>query len=196
MARRPAYQPPPWWKRRTLTIPPNSPRTWLLLIAWETWMGMNVCLFLGFGVVFILTTPERIVTFTDLSACYGPPPVALPCEHVEYRGGMLNAAFTALIGFLMIGAAAWLLWVLWTWVEPKPITDDFLRLLHDSFGRSWKNPLTWPWARVFWAYGFAAVGAALTAGIVAFVLTLASPLKPPAGRIDTSESFRPTSNSR
>lgn len=196
MARRPTYQPPPWWKRRTLTIPPNSLRTWLQLIAWETWMGMYVCLFAGFGVIFILTSPDKIVTFTDLSGCYGPPPIALPCEHVEYRGGMLNAAFTALIGFVLIAGAAWLLWVLWTWVEPKPITDDFLRLLHDSFGRSWKNPLTWPWARVFWAYGFTAVGAAVTAGVVAFILTLASPLKPPAGKVDTSESFRAISTSR
>ena len=196
MARRPTHQPPPWWKRRTLTIPPNSLRTWVQLIAWEVWMGMYVCLFLGFGVIFILTAPEQIVTVTDLSGCYAAPPVSLPCEHVEYRGGMLYAAFTALVGVVLIAGVVWQLWVLWTWVEPKPITDDFLRLLNDSFGRSWKRPLTWPWARVFWAYGFTALGAALTAGAVAFILTLASPLKTPSGKIDTSESFREISTSR
>jgi hypothetical protein len=186
-------EPPPWWRRRALTIPPNSLRTWLQLIAWEAWMGMYVCLFLGFGVAIVASSPGQIVTVTDLSACYGPPPIALPCEQVEYRGGMLNAAFMALVGFLLIAGAVWLLWVLWTWVEPKPITDDFLRLLDDSFGRNWRNPLTWPWARVFWAYGFTAVGAALTLGVVVLIGMLIQPpsKSPPTIKIDTSQTFRP-----
>ena len=192
MARHKTHEPPPWWKRRALVIPPNSRRTWLLLIAWEAWIGMYICLFLGFGVAILLSSPGQIVTATDLTACYGAPPIALPCERVEYLGGGLNAAFTALVGFLLIAGAAWLLWVVWTWVEPRPITDDFLKLLNDSFGRSWRNPFTWPWARVFWAYGFTAIGATLTAGVVVMVWTLiAPPAKIPAGKIDTSQTFRP-----
>ena len=85
---------------------------------------------------------------------------------------MLNAAFTALCGLMLIGVAAWFLWELWSAVEPKPITDDFLRLLNDSFGRDWRNPLKWPWARVLWAYGFTVVGATLTAGVGVMIWTL------------------------
>ena len=66
---------------------------------------------------------------------------------------------------MLIGVAAWFLWELWSAIEPKAITDDFLRLLNDSFGRDWRNPLTWPWARVLWAYGFTVVGATLAAGV-------------------------------
>ena len=110
-------------------------------------MGMLVCVVLGLGVVLIVTSPDRIVAVSDLTNCYAPPPVALPCERIVYRGGVLNAAFTALCGLMLIGVAAWLLWELWSAVEPKPITDDFLRLLNDSFGRDWRNPLKWPWAR-------------------------------------------------
>jgi hypothetical protein len=92
----------------------------------------------------------------------------------------------------MITVALWLLWQLWSMTEPRPIADDFLRLLHDSFGHSWRRPLTWPWARVMWAYGFTAVGAGVAAAIA---LTIASLLTPPprplSPKIDTSQSFRP-----
>ena len=120
-------------------------------------MGMLVCVVLGLGVA-----PHRHVSRLASSPCRisrtaTPPPVALPCERIVYQGGMLNAAFTALCGLMLIGVAAWLLWELWSAVEPKPITDDFLRLLNDSFGRDWRNPLKWPWAR-------AAVGVRLHAG--------------------------------
>src|SRR5204862_462868 len=54
-------------------------------------------------------------------------------------------------------------------VAPRPITDDFLKLLDDSFGRDWRSPRTWPWARIGWAYGFTLVGAAMTIGIAIFV---------------------------
>jgi hypothetical protein len=94
---------------------------------------------------------------------------------------------------MLLGVAAWALWELWIAVEPKPITDDFLKLLNDSFGRDWRNPFTWPWARVFWAYGFTAIGAAATAAIVLTVWTaMTSNLsaKAPVPRVETSQTFR------
>jgi hypothetical protein len=160
---------------------------------WELWMGMLVCVTLGMGVLLIFTSPNRIVAVSDLSNCYAPPPVSLPCERVVYRGGMLDAAFTSLCGLMLIGGAAWFLWELWSAVEPKPITDDFLRLLDDSFGHTWRNPLKWPWARMMWAYGFTAAGVVITAGIGMTIWTLvASPesARAPTGRIETSQSYR------
>jgi len=180
------------WRPRELTIPPNTRQGWIRLATWELWMGTLVSLVLGLGVRLIVTSPARIVAVSDFTDCYGPPPVALPCEHVLYRGGALDAAFTALCGVMLIGAAVWFLWELWSAVEPKPITDDFLRLLNDSFGRSWRNPLKWPWMRMLWAYGFATIGAAVTAAIVLIVWTVVSAstsAKPPTIKIDTSESF-------
>lgn len=180
------------WRRSTLTIPPNSLETWIRLAVWELWMGMLVCIILGFGVTLIVTSPDRLVTVSDLSSCYAPPPVTVPCERV-YRGGVLNLAFTSLVGLMLIGAAVWFLWELWSAVEPKPMTDDFLKLLHDSFGRDWRKPWTWPWARVLWAYGFAAVGATLAAGVGLIIWTLVTPAdaaKAPTARVETSQSFR------
>jgi hypothetical protein len=165
---------------------------WLSLAMWELWMGMLVCIILGLGLVLITTSPNHIVAVSDLSNCYGAPPVALPCERIVYRGGMLNAAFTALCGLMLIGVAAWFLWELWSAVEPKPITDDFLKLLNDSFGRDWRNPLKWPWARVLWAYGFTVVGATLTAGVVMMiwtVVTSSESAKAPSAQVETSQSF-------
>ena len=179
------------WRRHALTIPPNSVDAWLRLAVWEIWMGMLLCLILALGVSLIASSPERIFTVTDFRSCYGPPPVMLPCEHIVYRGGLLNAAFTTLCGLMLIGLAAWFLWELWSAVEPKPITDDFLRLLNDSFGRDWRNPLTWPWARVLWAYGFTAVGATMTAAVGMVIWTLVtSSSEAPTIRIDTSQTFR------
>jgi hypothetical protein len=186
-----AFQEMSPWRRRPLTIPPNSWRTWMHLVVWELWMGMRLCLILSLGVSLIAASPDRIIAFTDLSHCYRPPPVALPCEQIVYRGGMLNAAFTALFGIMLIGLALWLLWELWTAVAPKPIADDFLRLLHDSFARDWRNPLTWPWARVLLAYGFTAIGAAMTAGVGLTLWTLISssePAKVPTVRTDISST--------
>ena len=180
------------WKRRPLTIPPNSLDAWLRLAVWETWMGVLLCLVVGFGISLVVTSPDRIVALTDLSHCYASPPVTLPCERIVYRAGMLNAAFTTLFGVLLLGVGAWLLWELWNAVAPRPITDDFLKMLNDSFGRSWRNPMTWPWARVWWAYGFTVIGAAATAGIVVVIWALvvgSNPAKAPAGRIETSETF-------
>ena len=179
------------WNRRALTIPPDSVRAWLRLAVWELWMGMLVCGILGFGVVLVVTSPDRIVTVPDLTNCYAPP-VVQPCERIVYFGA-LNAAFTALCGLILIVAAAWLLWELWSAVEPTPITDDFLKLLDDSFGRDWRNPLTWPWARMSWAYGFTLLGAILTACVGVMIWSLVSSsdsAKPPTARVKTSQSFR------
>ena len=180
------------WGRQPLTIPPNSRSAWIRLATWELWMGMIVCVTAALGVYLIATSPNRIIAVVDLTNCYAPPPVALPCERVLYRGGALDAAFTSLCGLMLIGVTAWFMWELWSAVEPKPITDDFLRLLHDSFSRDWRNPLTWPWARVFWAYGFATVGAALTAGIGLMLWTLVIPpasSKTPSVKVETSQSY-------
>ena len=180
------------WRRESLTSPPNSPNAWLRLAVWEMWMGMLLCGILALGVSIILSSPDRLVTVSDLSRCYAPPPVAVPCERIVYRGGLLNAAFTTLCGVMLLGLAAWFLWELWSAVEPKPITDDFLKLLNDSFGRDWRNPFTWPWARVGWAYGFTAVGAALAAGAGLAIWTLVAashPARIPTARVETSQSY-------
>jgi len=179
------------WRRRALIIPPNSTEAWIRLAAWEIWMGMLLCVILGFGLSLIATAPGKIVVITDLANCYAPPPVSLPCERIVFRGGLLNAAFTALSGFMLIAVAAWFLWELWNAVEPKPITDDFLKLLNDSFGRDWRKPHTWPWARVLWAYGFTVVGATLAASVGLLIWTLvAEPVRAPAAKVETSQSFR------
>ena len=180
------------WKPWSLTIPPNSRQAWFRLAAWELWMGMLVCITTSVGIALIMTSPKRIVAVSDLTNCYAPPPVTLPCERILYRGGALDAAFMALCGLMLIGVAVWLLWELWNAVEPKPITDDFLRLLDNSFGSNWRNPLRWPWTRVLWAYGFTVVGVTLTAGVGVMIWTLfASPnsTKAPSARIETSQSF-------
>ena len=103
-------------------------------------MGTLVCALLWAGGAMITTSPDRIITAEDLSGCYASPPVARPCERIVYRTGAMNAAFSALCGLVMIIAALWLLWELWDAVAPKPITDDFLRLLSDSFARNWRDP--------------------------------------------------------
>ena len=95
---------------------------------------------------------------------------------------------------LLVAAAAWLLWELWTAVAPRPITDDFLKLLDDSFGTNWGSLRTWPWSRIGWAYGFTFAGAVSALGIALLIATLvnASALaKPPAPHVETSQRFRP-----
>ena len=181
------------WGRAGLVIPPDSTRAWIRLAAWELWMGLLICVILGFGVLLISSAPERLYAVFDFSRCYGPPPVALPCERIAYQGGALEAVFTAMCGVLLLGVATWFLWELWSASEPKPITDDFLRLLHASFGRNWRDPRTWPWGRVLWAYGFTAVGAVLTAGFAIVIwMIVASPnsAAAPDVRVETSQSVR------
>ena len=84
------------WRRRSLIIPPNSLQAWLRLATWEMWMGMLLCVVFGLGAAMIATAPDRIVTVTDLSACYAAPPISIPCDRTLYRGGLLNVSFTAL----------------------------------------------------------------------------------------------------
>src|SRR6476620_7899274 len=176
------------WRRSPLTVPPRTLQAWMGLAVWELWMGLLLAATVALAVSIIASSPTRIVTVSDLSRCYAPPPVALPCERIVYRGGVLNAAFTALCGVMLMGLALWFIWELWNAVEPKPIADDFLKLLNDSFGHNWRNPLTWPWARVFWAYGFTAVGAllAVTTALTLWTLvTSARPMKLPEARVNT-----------
>ena len=102
---------------------------------------------------------------------------------------MLNAW----CGLLLIAIAAWLLWELWSAVAPKPITDDFLKLLDDSFGRDWRDPRTWPWARMGWAYGFSLVGVTSAVGIgllISAMISSSTRAKAPTTHVETSQSFR------
>ena len=94
----------------------------------------------GFGTQLIASAPHSIVTVFDFTNCYAAPPVALPCERVAYRVGALNAALNAWCGLLLMAVAAWLVWDLWSAAAPRPITDDFLKLLEDSFARDWRKP--------------------------------------------------------
>jgi hypothetical protein len=181
-----------YWNRSRVTIPPASLRDWLRLAAWELWTGVLLCGLITFGVLFIVTAPERIVAVEDLSGCYATT-VVLPCERFVYRTGGLNAIFSVLIGVMTLAAAAWFLWELWSAAEPKPVTDDFLKLLHDSFGRNWRDPRTWPWSRMLWAYGFTALGASLTAATAVMVWTIvsSSPSRnAPLPKVETSQRFR------
>jgi hypothetical protein len=178
--------------RNRLPIPPVSPRDWLQLAAWELWAGMLLCGLIGFGLLFIVTATDRIVFAEDLSRCYATT-VVLPCERLVYRTGGLNAMFSVLIGVMSLAAALWFLWDLWSTAEPKAVTDDFLALLHHSFARNWLDPRTWPWSRMFWAYGFTALGASLTAAAAVLAWTVVSssqPGKPPVANVETSERFK------
>lgn len=180
------------WKRRPLTIPPDSMQDWIRLAVWELWMGMLVCGALGFGTRLIAAAPDNIVTVFDFTHCYADPPIVLPCERVAYRAGILNVVFNAYCGLLLVAAAAWLLWELWSAAAPKPITDDFLKLLDDSFGRDWRNPRTWPWARLGWAYGFSLVGATTTLciGLLVSAAISSSRLAKTPVHVETSQRFR------
>jgi hypothetical protein len=80
---------------------------------------------------------------------------------------------------MLLGVAAWFVWELWSASEPKPITDEFLKLLDASFGHNWRNPRRWPWTRIGWAYAFAVAGAALSIGMTLAVWN-ALPLRHPA----------------
>jgi hypothetical protein len=190
---RPAQPDMSPWRRRALTIPPDSLGTWLRLAVWESWMGMLLCGALVFGVRLIVGAPKSVVTVFDFTKCYAAPPIVLPCERIAYRAGTMNAVFNVWCGLLMVMFAAWLLWELWSAVAPKPITDDFLTLLDDSFGRSWRHPSTWPWTRMAMAYGFTLVGAGLAMALGLIVSNAISGSridKPPVVRVETSQQFR------
>jgi hypothetical protein len=180
------------WRRRPLTIPPDSPDAWVRVVVWECWMGLLVYGAIRVAAHLIVTAPDSIITVFDLKNCYAAQ-VVLPCERVTYRAGVLNMALNLWCAVLLIAVAAWLLWELWNAVAPKPITDDFLKLLDDSFGRDWRKPRTWPWGRLGWAYGVP-LAAMVLAGFVG-VLTSAAigasrPVKAPIVHVETSQQFR------
>jgi hypothetical protein len=156
-------------------------------------MGVLVYGALHFGTLLVVTAPENIVTVFDFTNCYAAPPVIQPCERVAYRAGALNVALNAWCGLLLLAVAAWLLWELWGAVAPKPITDDFLKLLDDSFGRNWRDPRTWPWARMGWAYGFSLVGVTSAVGIgllISALISSSARARAPTTHVETSQSFR------
>ena len=181
------------WRRRSLTIPPASLNDWLHLAIWEIWMGVLLCGFVSVGAALVVTSPDRIITAEDLSGCYASPALQRPCERIIYRTGALNAAFSGLFGMMSMVVGVWLLWELWSATAPKPITDDFLKLLNDSFARNWRDPRTWPWSRIAYAYGFALVGAMLTVGAglgVQRAIADLRPIKPAVIKVNTSQDFR------
>src|SRR5262245_40346752 len=181
------------WKRQPLTLPPDSLRAWIRLAVWELWMGMLVCGALVFAAQLILTARNSIVTVFDFTNCYAAPPIGQPCERVAYRVGSLNVLLNSWCGLLLIAVAAWLVWELWSAVAPKPITDDFLKLLEESFGRDWRRPRTWPWARIVWAYGFTLAGATLALCIgllVSSVISSSRLAKVPTPHVETSLRVR------
>ena len=192
MARRRLQELSPW-RRHELTIPPDSFRAWVELGVWESRMGIFLYVALAFGTQLIVTAPPSIVPVFDFTDCYASAPIAQPCERIAYRVGTLNAALNVWCGLLLLAVAAWLVWELWSAVAPKPITDEFLKLLDDSFGRDWRKPSTWPWMRVVWAYGFTLVGAAAAVCIgllISAVIASSSPAKTPTGHVETSQRFR------
>ena len=190
MARRLRAQ---YWRPHSLTIPPDSPRAWMRLAGLEFCMGVCLCTAVVFGAQLIANAPQRMVTVFDFTRCYATP-VVLPCERVAYRAGGLEVFLNVWCGMVLLAVAAGLVLELWNLAAPTPITDDFLQLLHDSFGRDWRRPRTWPWARVGWAYGFTSIGvaAALAAGLVTSSM-LSPPRggKPPTVNIEMRERFRP-----
>ena len=172
-----------------MTIPPTSFGAWVRLAAWEFWMGMLLCGALGFGINLIVMAPDSIVTVRDFTNCYAAAPIVQPCDRIAYTTGELSAAFSVLCGLQLIAVAAWLLWELWSASVPKPITDDFLKLLSDSFGRDWRNPRTWPWARMLWAYGFTLSGA-VSALVIWTLVSSVLPARAPTVHVETSQRFR------
>ena len=181
--------------RVPLRIPPSSLQDWVRLAAWESWMGLLLCTTLYFGIRLIVTAPENIVTVFDYANCHAAAPGAPPCERVAFYTGQLAVLMNAWCGLLLIVVAVWLLWELWSAVATQPITDDFLRLLDDSFGYSWRRPRTWPWSRLGWAYGFTLAGAllAFSAGLlVSNVISSSQPAHTPRIHVETSERFRGT----
>jgi hypothetical protein len=91
-----------------------------------------------------------------------------------------------------MAVVAWLVWDLWSAAAPRPITDDFLKLLEDSFARDWRKPRTWPWTRLAWAYGFALLGVTAGAGMSLAVSAFSTspPGRAPSVLVETSEQFR------
>ncbi len=163
------------------------------LAVWEFWMGILLAAALIFGIELFVSAPRGIVKVFDFTNCYAAPPIVQPCERVAYRAGAMSVAFNVWCGLLMMAVSAWLLWELWTAVAPKPITDDFLKLLDDSFGKNWRSVRSWPWMRIGWAYGFTLVGAAATLAVALFLsaeISSSEYAKAPLPHVETSQRFR------
>ena len=47
------------WKRRPLTIPPDSLHAWMRLAVWEFWMGILLAAALIFGIELFVSAPCR-----------------------------------------------------------------------------------------------------------------------------------------
>jgi hypothetical protein len=154
-----------WW-RRTIIAPPKTRDEWVRLVTWELWIGLILFFLLAVGIELVITPPD---------------------------GGWFTDTFSVTLGVTMLAVAARLLWSLWSAAEPAPITDDFLSLLHESYGRNWRDPRTWPWSRLKWAYGFTTVGVAmgllLTIALSEAIRSLPSTRRP-ATRMDTLQIFR------
>ena len=180
------------WRRRGLTIPPDSFAAWVRLAIWQFAIGVLAYVVIDFGVRLIASAPHAIVTVYDFKNCYAAPPVALPCERVAYQAGVLNAGLNAWCGLLLTVLATWIVCDLWSAAAPSPITDDFLKLLEDSFARDWRRPRTWPWTRLGWAYGFALLGvtSAVAVSLLIPVFSPRAPSRPPTVLVETSEQFR------
>jgi hypothetical protein len=181
------------WRRPALTTRPSSFGAWARLGAWEARMGILLYVALALGIQLIATAPASIVTVFDFTGCYAAPPIAQPCERVLYRAGTLNAALNVWCGLVLLAVAVFLLWDVWSAVAPKPIVDEFLKLVDDSFARDWRRPGTWPWKRVVRAYGFTLVGVAAAACVELMISAMITPSRPdkaPTVHVETSERFR------
>src|SRR5437667_9603148 len=100
MARRTLPEMSPW-RRRSLTIPPDSLSAWVALAVWECWMGVLLFGAVFFGTRLIVAAPDNMVTVFDFTNCYAVPPIVVPCERIAYRTGELNAALNVWCGVML-----------------------------------------------------------------------------------------------
>ena len=84
MARRTWSEMSPW-RRRSLTIPPDSWSAWVRLAVWELGMGTLLYGALSFGTRLIVTAPDNVVTVFDFTNCY-----AIPHSHTASLTQALN----------------------------------------------------------------------------------------------------------
>ena len=163
--RRDANELHPSWQKRTIVVPPETRDEWVRLVTWELWMGLNLFFFVAIGITLLTISPDR---------------------------GVLIVAFSVAGGVMLLALAVWVLWSLWSAAAPAPIADDFLRLLKESFGYDWRDPMTWPWSRFSWAYGFTTLGVTigllLTMALSASMRSLPSP-RTPATQVETLQVF-------
>jgi hypothetical protein len=175
-----------------LVVPPETRDEWVRLVTWQLWIGLILFFLVAVGVRLIATPPVRVVVVNNARACDAMMSAPAPCQRTVYRS-RLGVVFTDVAGVMMLAVAAWLLRSLWGAAEPAPITDDFLGVLKESFGRrTWRDPKTWPWSRLKWAYGFTTVGVTigllLTIALSAAIRSMPS-TRPPAATAETVQIF-------